>query len=174
MSVEDNSDVLQSAMEPRPNDMFTYQCSVHIDAPPERVFDIVGDLGRSADWAGSGQVRSVAGDTDAPVGVGTKYIAQEKIVVPFKSESVIVAYQPNRFIAWTSRPLGPSVPLHRWAFQLEPENGGTRLTHEVRVARYTGFTRLVQMVMGRLSGGTEPLIHGMEQTLANVKTRAES
>lgn len=31
-------------MELRPYDMYTHRESIHIDAPPERVFAIVGDL----------------------------------------------------------------------------------------------------------------------------------
>jgi uncharacterized protein YndB with AHSA1/START domain len=39
-------------MEPRPGDFFHFQCSIHIDAPPERVWQYAGDIGRSAEWAG--------------------------------------------------------------------------------------------------------------------------
>ncbi len=161
-------------MEPRPYDMFAYECSIQIDAPPERVFEIVGDLGKCVEWAGSGQVRTITKITDGPVGVGAKYLAQEKILIPFKAESEIVEYEPPKSILWTSKPKGPEVPAHRWAFRLSPENGGTRLTHEVRAARATGFPRLVQAVMVKLSGGTDPIQQGMERTLENIKARAES
>lgn len=174
MTADQSSDTLQTLMEPRPNDMYVYETSVYIDAPPERVWEIVGDLGSSAQWAGSGQVKSITRTTEGPVGVGTTYVAQEKIMVPFKSENVIVGYEPNQYIAWTARPLGPDVPPHRWSFVLAPEDGGTRLTHQVRAARSTGFPRVIQAVMVRLSGGTEPIRRGMESTMANVKSRAES
>ena len=42
-------------MEARPSDMYTHAESIHIDAPPERVFAIVGNLDTSPEWAGSGQ-----------------------------------------------------------------------------------------------------------------------
>ncbi|HLJ65875.1 MAG TPA: SRPBCC family protein [Chloroflexota bacterium] len=174
MTAEQASDSLQSLMEPRPNDMYTYETSVHIDAPVERVWEIAGDLGRSTEWAGSGQVKSMTKTSEGPVEVGTTYVAQEKILFPFKAESVIVGYEPNRFIAWTSRPIGPTVPAHRWAFILTPEDGGTRLTHQVRAARASGFPRVMQATMVKLSGGTEPIGRGMEGTVANIKARAES
>jgi uncharacterized protein YndB with AHSA1/START domain len=174
MTMEQAADPLQTLMDARPYDMYVYETSVHIDAPSERVWEIVGDLGRSQEWAGSGQVKSMTKATEGPVGVGTKYVAQEKILVPFKAESVIVGYEPNRYIAWTSRPVGPKVSAHRWAFSLKPEDGGTRLTHQVRAARASGFPRMIQAPMVKLSGGTETIRRGMEATMANIKVRAES
>jgi uncharacterized protein YndB with AHSA1/START domain len=165
-------------MEPRAYDFFAYRCEIQIGAPPERVFAIVGDLARSNEWAGSGQVLSVTQKSDGPVGVGTTYIAQEKIGVRFKSLSRVVGYEPPRFIAWTSRPTGPNVPPHRWAFWLIPESGGTRLVHEVRAARATWPARLMQKLSFVLLGGQErvnqAIREGMEKTLERVKTLAES
>ncbi len=173
MMMEQATDPVQSLMDARPYDMYAYETSVHIDAPPERVWEIVGDLGRSHEWAGSGQVKSMTKTTDAPVGVGTKYVAHEKILVPFKAESEIVGYEPNRCIAWTARPIGPKVAPHRWAFILTPEVGGTRLTHQVRAARASGFPRAIQATMVKLSGGTETIRRGMETTMANIRSLAE-
>lgn len=174
MTLEQAADPLRSMMDARPYDMYVYETSVRINAPIERVWEIVGDLGRSHEWAGSGQVKSITKSTDGPVDVGTKYVAQEKILVPFKAESEIVAYQPNHCIAWTSRPVGPKIAPHRWAFILTPEDGGTRLTHQVRAAKASGFPRLIQATMVKLSGGTETIRRGMDATMVTIKDRAES
>lgn len=174
MTIEQATDPLQSLMAARPYDMYVHETSIHIDAPPERVWAIAGDLGRSHEWAGSGQVKSMNKTTEGTAGVGTKYVAQEKILVPFKAESEIVGYEPNCFIAWTARPMGPKVAPHRWDFILTPEDGGTRLTHHVRAAKASGFVRIMQVTMVKLSGGTEIIRRGMEATMANIKTRAES
>jgi uncharacterized protein YndB with AHSA1/START domain len=162
-------------MEPRPYDMYTHRESIHIDAPPEHVFTIVGDLATSAEWAGSGQVKTITQTSTGPVGVGTTYRANEKIVLPVTSVSEIVAYEPNRLIMWTSLPtMVKKSPPHRWMFQLEPEDGGTRLTQEVRAARCVGFERVLQVVMVKISGGLEPMGSGMKRTLENIKQRAEA
>lgn len=174
MTMQQAADPLHTLMDSRSYDMYDYETSVHIDAPPQRVWEIVGDLGRSQEWAGSGQVKSITKTTEGPVGVGTKYVAQEKILVPFKAESVVVGYEPNRYIAWTSRPVGPNVAPHRWAFIVTPEDGGTRLTHQVRAARASGFPRMIQATMVKLSGGTETIRRGMEATMNNIKARAEN
>jgi uncharacterized protein YndB with AHSA1/START domain len=161
-------------MEARPYDMYTHQESIHIDAPPERVFAIVGNLDTSPAWAGSGQVKSMTKTTPGPVGIGTQYIADEKILIPFQAVSEITGYEPNELIVWTSKPtmVKKSAP-HRWMFRLVPEDGGTRLTQEVRAARAVGFERVMQATMVKLSGGMEPIGRGMKRTLENIKVRAE-
>jgi len=174
MATEQAPSSLQTLMDPRSYDMYDYETSVHVNAPPERVWAIVGDLSGSPEWAGSGQVKTMSQTTEGAAGVGTKYIAREKILVPFKAESEIVGYEPNQCIAWTSRPVGPKMSPHRWAFILTPEDGGTRLTHQVRAARASGFPRLMQATMVKLSGGTEVIRRGMDATMAKVKARAES
>ena len=162
-------------MEPRPHDMYAHRESIHIDAPPEQVFAIVGDLATSAEWAGSGQVKSITKTSGGPVGVGTTYRANERIVLPITSISEIVAYEPNELIMWTSVPTAvKKSPPHRWMFQLEPEDGGTRLSHEVRAARCVGVERLLQVIMVKISGGLEPMGPGMRRTLKSIKRRAEA
>lgn len=166
-------------MEPRPEDFITYQCSIHIDAPPERVWELAGDLGKSAKWAGSGAVVAMTKTTDGPVGVGTRYIADEKIGVSFQSETLITEYEPNRLIIWHVRPIGsrmlkmPEGRAHRWAFRLEPENGGTRLTHELCAARAAGLVRVMQ-IMGTTGPARNGFLRGITRTLDNIKSMAES
>lgn len=162
-------------MHPQPYDMYTHRESIHINASPELVFSIVGDLTTSAEWAGSGQVKSVTKTSQGPVGVGTTYRADEKIVFPLTSISEIAAYEPNKLIMWTSVPTAvKKSPPHRWMFQLEPEGTGTRLSQEVRAARCVGFERVLQVIMVKISGGLEPMGEGMKRTLENIKQKAEA
>ena len=161
-------------MEPRPYDMGAHQESIHIEASPERVFALIADLATSSEWAGSGQVKTIRKTSAGPIGPGTTYIADEKIMIPFKAVSEIVAYEPNRLVSWTSKPtLFRKSPPHRWMFRLDPENGGTRLTQEVRVATAVGYERFMQIPMVKLTGGMAPIQRGMKLTLQNLKARAE-
>jgi uncharacterized protein YndB with AHSA1/START domain len=160
-------------MEPGPNDFLTYRCDILIDAPAERVFAIVGDLGGSARWAGSGHIRSIEKTSDGPVGVGTHYRSGEKITMPYRAETEIVAYRPNELIIWKSKPAGERVPYHRWAFYLAAEDGRTRLTHEVRAARAGGPMGWVQRLGFLFTHPQRTIPPGMDRTLANVKKLAE-
>jgi uncharacterized protein YndB with AHSA1/START domain len=160
-------------MEPQPTDFLTYECSIHIDAPPSRVFAIVGDLGGSAEWAGSGHIRSIAMVGDGPIGVGTRYRSGEKITMSYRAETEIVAYEPDRLVMWVSKPVGERVPVHRWSFELGPEDGGTRLTHRVRAARALGYMGWVQRLGFLFTRPATTIPPGMERTLTNIKVLAE-
>jgi len=163
----------RSDIESRPNDFLSYECALHIDAPVERVFAIVSDLGSSPAWAGSQHIRSIAKVTEGPIGVGTRYRSSEKITMSYRAETEIVIYQPCELVVWISKPVGEPVPFHRWAFRLAPDNGGTRLSHQVRAARASGLMGWVQR-LGFLFTRPHALIPaGMERTLVNVKALAE-
>ena len=161
-------------MEPRPTDFLSYECAIHIDASPADVFRIVGDLSGSADWAGSGHIRTIKQVSDGPVGVGTTYRSGEKIKMSYGANTEIVSYQPDSHIMWISKPVGERVPYHRWAFWLIPEDGGTRLVHTVRAARSKGPMGLVQRLGFLFTQPARTLPPGMDRTLQNVKRLAEA
>lgn len=156
-----------------PTDFFVYECSLHIAAPADKVFRLVGNLGESAGWAGSGHIRSITQTTDGPVGVGTRFRSEEKIIMRYRADTEIIEYRPPEAIAWRSKPVGERVPYHRWAFQLIPENGGTRLIHEVRAARAAGVLGWIQWLGFAFTRPRKNLPPGMERTLATVKALAE-
>ncbi len=161
-------------MEPRSTDFLSYECSVYIDAPPERVFGVVGDLGTSAGWAGSGHIRSIGKTSDGPIGVGTTYRSSEKITMRYAANSEIVAYEPNRSIMWISKPVGEHVPYHRWAFWLIPDDDGTHLVHSVRAARAKGYMGWVQRLGYAFTKPATTIPPGMERTVQNIKARVEA
>jgi uncharacterized protein YndB with AHSA1/START domain len=155
-------------------ELLTYECTIHIDAPPERVFAIVGDLGSSVAWAGSGHIRSIQQTSEGSVGVGTRYRSSEKITMSYRAETEITDYQLGEYIAWQSKPVGERVPFHRWSFRLAPEGEGTRLTHQVRAVRASGVMGLVQRLGFLFTRPKSSLPPGMERTLVNVKKLAEA
>jgi uncharacterized protein YndB with AHSA1/START domain len=167
----------EDVMNQRPYDFYTHSASIHVDASPDRVWAVVGDLGTSADWAGSGQVLSIRQTSDGPVGVGTVYEAQEKIGAKFKSLSKITGYEPNKQISWVSAPTpmknAPNERWHLWTVTLTPEDGGTRVTQDVHAARAAFPMRIFQLIGLLTSGGTGVIDRGMDRTLQNIKERAE-
>lgn len=164
-------------MNDRPYDFYTHGASIWIDAPPERVWEIVSNLGSSAQWAGSGQVLSLRKTTEGPDSVGTVFEAQEKVGAKFKSLSRITEYDPPRHIAWLSTPSvmknTPDNRWHRWSFTIKQDGGKTRLMHDVGVAKSAWPGRLFQLVGIVASGGMKTLSSGMDRTLANIKEQAE-
>ena len=147
-----------------------------INASPEAVFGLVGDLSKHKELHGSGEVKELRALTDGPTRLGSMIEADEAITLggetmEFSAQSVVVTHSPPKSISWT--PVAP-FPIRRiqWWFHLAPEGQGTRLTPEVEVD--LGETR-------EMMGGTEvyrsgrgaDVTRGLEQTLQNVKAAAE-
>lgn len=154
-------------------ELLRYRCDIVIAAPPPAVFAVVGDLGGTPTWAGSGHIQSIAKVTDGPTGVGTRYRSSEKITMSYRADTEITVYEPDFVIEWISKPVGEHVPYHHWSFHLEPDSGGTRLIHTVRAARATGLMGLVQSLGFLFTRPTQTIPPGMEETLRRVKALVE-
>lgn len=102
--------------------MAHYTFSIHIDAPPERVFALWTNLQRMSEWVGGVTgVTAISGRVDR---VGTTYVVH---FGPVKSPTEVLEAEPprrfaTRFGSWILR--GKS----RATF--EPDGGGTRVTQE--------------------------------------------
>jgi uncharacterized protein YndB with AHSA1/START domain len=153
--------------------LLTYRCSIEVAAPPERVWAIVSDLGRTLEWAGSGVIRGIERRSEGPIGVGSRYRSWEKITMRYGSDSEILVFDPPHTIVWRSKPVGERVPYHRWAFVLEPTETGTRLTNEVNAYRAGGLQGWVQRLGFLFTKPRERVPVGMNRTLENVKRLAE-
>ena len=147
-----------------------------INASPEAIFNIVGDLARHKELAGSGELVTVRSLTQRPMGLGSMIEADESINLggqrmDFSAKSVVVAYDSPKVISWI--PI-PPFPLRRiqWWWHLTPEGQGTKVVNEVEVD--LGDAR-------EMMGGTEAynsgrgadIIRGMEKTLENLRKAVE-
>ena len=152
------------------------QRDIHINASPEAVYEIVCDLTRHSELAGSGEVLRIRKLTDGPTGIGTLIEADESLnlggeQMDFTATSVVVTCTPPTTVSWLAI---PPFPLRRiqWWYHLAPEDGGTRVRQEVEVD--LGDAR-------EAMGGTEGyrstrgvvVIQGMEKTLENLRKVAE-
>ncbi|WP_067966078.1 SRPBCC family protein [Nocardiopsis trehalosi] len=96
--------------------------SVVIDAPAEKIFDILADPRRHPEFDGSGTVRAAV-TGPARLGPGARFGMDMKMGVAYTMGNRVVEYVENRLIAW--RHMGP----HRWRWELEPlADGSTRVT----------------------------------------------
>ena len=95
--------------------------SVVVPAPPSPVFDLLADPRRHAEIDGSGTVK---GQVEGPerLSLGARFGMRMHLVVPYRITSEVVELEPDRRIAW--RHLGH----HVWRYELEPVDGGTRVT----------------------------------------------
>ncbi len=158
--------------------MLAYQTRVDtlIDASRQTIFDLVGDVLRHSELAGSGEVLRVRVLMPGPVRLGTRFEADEDIPMGpqhqrFVATSEVVAYDPPPVVSWTSAPpLRPRPRRIQWWFRLTPEAGGTRVVHAVEVD-FNPVVNVVFKLPYRLLRGNR-IERGMEKTLANLRRLA--
>ena len=96
--------------------------SIVVDASAERVFDLLADPRRHAQFDGSG---SVKGSVSGPerLSLGAKFGMDMRLVVPYRIGNQVKEFDEGRRIAWAH------FGGHRWRYELQPlPDGGTRIT----------------------------------------------
>ena len=134
--------------------------SIVVNAPPERVFEVLANPYEHANFDGSGSVR---GQLHGPerLELGTKFGMRMRVLLPYRIENEVVEFEPDRLIAWqhTGR--------HRWRYRLEPTEDGTRVTESFD----WGTARSPKAL--ELLGYPKRNAKSIEQTLARLKKLVE-
>ncbi|MGO9559593.1 MAG: SRPBCC family protein [Acidimicrobiales bacterium] len=102
-----------------------------IPAPPEAIFAYLADAARHPEIDGSGTVKGAKAGVPERLSLGSKFGMSMKMGVPYSMVSTVTEFEDNRLIAWQSYlsgPLGKFVGGRTWRYQLEPVDGGTRVS----------------------------------------------
>ena len=105
-----------------------------VDAPPERVWQVLTDWERSPDWMPG--IDSMRQEGSGPPGTGTVVVFQARGA---ERSSEVTAWDPPRRLALRSVQGGVTAD---YVYSLEPEGSGTRLTLEAD-CRTRGAWRLI-------------------------------
>src|SRR5712692_2017963 len=92
-----------------------------ISAPPEKIFDVLADPSQHPVIDGSGTVKHTRGDQPARLSLDAKFGMSMRLGVPYAITNTVVEFEEGRRIAW--RHFGG----HRWRYELEPVDTGTRV-----------------------------------------------
>ncbi|KOX17741.1 SRPBCC family protein [Nocardiopsis sp. NRRL B-16309] len=109
--------------------------SIVIDAPAERIFDIIATPSRHSEVDGSGTVQDAVSGPER-LEAGSEFGMDMRMFgIPYRMTNRVVEFVPDRLIAW--RHIGP----HRWRYELEELDGGrTRVTetfdYSIRFSAY--------------------------------------
>lgn len=95
--------------------------SAVVAAPPAEVFALLADPQRHAEIDGSGTVKGVVQGPER-LALGDRFGMRMRLGLPYVISNEVVELEPDRRIAW--RHLGH----HVWRYELEPVDGGTRVT----------------------------------------------
>lgn len=102
-----------------------------VPAPPEAIFALVADASRHPDIDGSGTVRQAKPGAPQRLALGSTFGMSMKMGIPYSMVNTIVEFEENRRIAWQARPpglLGRFLAGRIWRYELEPVEGGTKVT----------------------------------------------
>ncbi|HEV8565134.1 MAG TPA: SRPBCC family protein [Actinomycetota bacterium] len=153
-----------------------WEGTVEVDLPvsPEAVWDVVADIERHRELAGSGEIRSLR--VRGPIGVGTRWEADHEVpgAGTFQSTGELIVFQPPTELVWKSFPplLVENEPESMvdvtWWFRLSPTTGGTHLEHGFRVIEpRVGADELVGFFES--TNRRDSVLAGMRGTLSNLQ-----
>jgi len=145
------------------------EASIHVDAPPARVWEIVSDQRRMNEFSPETFRQKFFGDE---IGLGTRSLNINKRKGFFwPTASRITEFVPEKRIAFYVT--GSST---FWSYDLEPNGGGTVVT-ERRDLKGGKRSILSKLTAATALGGIEQhdieLKAGMEATLERIKAEAE-
>ncbi len=135
-----------------------------IPAPASAIFDLIADPSRHKDIDGSGTVREAT--TGSPrLALGSKFGMSMKAGLGYSMESTIIEFEPDRRIAWQSRPpngfLAKLAGGRIWRYELAPVDGGTTVRESWDITQ-----EKVKFIVRPLRKST---IASMTKTLARIE-----
>ena len=152
--------------EPSPDEV-----SIHIEAPPDRVYEIVTDIanmGRLSPECTGG--RWLDGATGPAVGARFKGSNKRGFARWSTTNKVVEADAGRRFSFETQQSAA------RWTYRLQPDGAGTLVTESREM--YKERPLVAKVFAGLLLGGVDDhddeVRNGMRQTLERLKAVAET
>ena len=93
-----------------------------IAAPPQKIFDILADPKMHPVIDGGGTVRSARDENPERLSLGAKFGMNMRIGAPYPIVNTVVEFDEGKRIGWCH------VAKNVWRYELEPVDGGTRVT----------------------------------------------
>lgn len=137
--------------------------SIVVAAAPEQVFALLADPRAHPLFDGSGTLRAVVSGP-ARLSPGARFGMRMRMGLPYQVVNTVREFEDARRIAWSH------FGGHRWRYELEPVDGGTRVTESWDMSR---LHPLVQHGM-TLVGFPTRNRRGMAASLIRLKTLAET
>ena len=102
-----------------------------IKAPASAIFAIISDVSRHPEIDGSGSVVKTKPGAPERLALGATFEMSMKLGVPYSMSNRVIEFEPDRRLAWQttlSGPLGRFIGGRIWRYELEPVDGGTKVT----------------------------------------------
>lgn len=142
------------------------ETSIHIEAPPERVYELVSDLPRMGEWSPECYRCDWLDGWTGPA-VGARFRGYNRRGrARWTTTGTVVVADPGREFSFTTAWLG-NLPASRWTYRLRLSDGGTELTESYRAPRAGALILLHRWRAPELQ-------QGMQSTLERIKRTAEA
>ena len=146
--------------------------SIDIQAPPERLYDMVSDLSRMGEWSPENQGGKWVGGAAGAV-EGARFKARNSTGKrSWSSVATIVTANRPKEVAWESSALGLKIAL--WRYRFEPnDKGGTTVTESTEDRRGRTMHLIGRTATGVADREAENK-KNMRATLEQLKAAAEA
>ncbi|HMG26566.1 MAG TPA: SRPBCC family protein [Acidimicrobiia bacterium] len=143
------------------------KATIQIQAPPEKVYDMITDVTRMGEWSPETVRAEWVGGATGPA-VGARFKGHNKLGLARWSTTptVKVADPGKEFTFETGK---PGKEATRWTYRFMPKDGGTALTESFEALRYGAFMKLTAKPEKRAA----KLTGDIQQTLERIKRAAE-
>ena len=122
--------------------MWSNSISLDINAPPEKIYAYLIDFSRHAEWSSNvKEIKLVRGETGV---VGAEYESTEDIPRPMTTYAQITALRAPNLIEWQAT--DKRVFKTNWTFEIEKQNGGSRVTQKVTFQPLNFFANIILYV----------------------------
>lgn len=155
----------------------TAEAETWIDAAPERVWEVVSDIGLMPEM--SAELQSVEWRDGTGPALGNTFVGRNRhdALGQWETTSRIVECDTARVFAWAVQ--GLDEPGAYWRFTLEPEDGGTRLRQWMRMGPgRSGLSLAIEQMPDKEQKIVFVRMRELENsiigTLAAIKDRVES
>ena len=157
---------------PEPAAIADVSVTTEVEAPPERIYDLVSDVTRMGDWSPEAVGARWLRDASGPA-VGARFKGKnQKGWRRWSTTCEVVEADRGRRFAFRVTSVG-GLPVATWRYRMERAGDRTTLTEE-----WTDDRAGVMNLLGKLATGVadrkEHNRAGMEQTLASLKAAAEA
>jgi hypothetical protein len=145
--------------------------TVHMAAPPERIWALVSDVTRIGKYSPETfEAEWLDGATGPAVGAKFRgHVKRNRKGPIYWTTCTVLASEPGREFGFG---VGPAdKPLNVWRYRLEPSGDGTDVTESFELAN-TALLRLYWSLLGWARGRTNR--NGMRTTLERIKAEVES
>jgi hypothetical protein len=153
----------------------TGQATEHVNAPPEKVYDLVTDVTRMGEWSPETRRADwIGGATGPAVGARFKGTNRNKFVRWSTKPRVLVA-EPGQEFAFVVPAIIGNKDLTKWTYRFDAAtDGGTDVTESFEIMNdLPGYITFGDRYVLGIKDRKADLVHAMGKTLGRIKAAAE-